>query len=888
MIWTHSRFADGPNTVAPTEWPASRVRPGAGCARYIGRVGALALALGIGAAVSGGTGAAMAETGTTDTSVHESPSDPASTTSGLKGRVASPTLSATPTETGGPRGPETSDAADTADSEQGDQPSEQDSPSTGAPGGAEVSDGDPSDTTEDVDTGIPEDTGAMPPAATETGVDTEFTRPGTHRRTVAPVVDRTPLSHPVVIHRVLSEQRVDRTVVVSTPDTAPEDTAEPASEVRAVAEDPGGTVTLAGLNDVVAQPVPTAENATDDLQTISRAFAAPASSDWESTTIPHAPMQIATLTGFLEWLRRELEYRLFNKTPTMNYDPAATVRNDEGQIVGTVGGTDADGDVLTYRVSAAARNGSVTVGPGGVFTYTPNAALASHGGTDTFAIAASDVPGNRFHLHGLNTLLAPNAGSTATAWVSVVVPPAGATDISPLGTAGQLGAERLATRIVNSPLVKMAKAILKWSWLATARKKFALVGGPDAENLAQLDRAVHEYALQAAFELQLLNPNKPGVIQQVMPPHTWYGQSFGGARILFDNPDTIYRMIPVNNASSYVISGQFFDQVPTETTFSVLTGLTGTTTQVIMGRDLVLDSEKRFTISVDARAGDPDNPNHLRLPSGATLIAARNTLGDWNTETPMSLSVERVGGPANNLLSQLGFYDIPVLGPLLTANPLISRLVSAIPALSPMPLWLQQAETAIVMALGLIMEPQYIGVATEDPDTGQPKPPNTLSDPTHNASFLATQQQSAGYFQLADDEALVITIDPGNAGYFIVPVTNDWTITDNYWDAQTSLNNFQATPNADGQTYTIVVSPTDPRVANWVSTGGLNQGTLSIRFQDLDLSSPLRPSVSTRVVPVAEVLPPGDPPFSEAQRAAQIALRQAGYNRRYAPYPQTV
>ena len=39
---------------------------------------------------------------------------------------------------------------------------------------------------------------------------------------------------------------------------------------------------------------------------------------------------------------------------------------------------------------------------------------------------------------------------------------------------------------MEPPLVKMAKAILKWSWLATARKKFALVGGPDAENLAQL------------------------------------------------------------------------------------------------------------------------------------------------------------------------------------------------------------------------------------------------------------------------------------------------------------------------------------------------------------------------------------------------------------------
>ena len=35
----------------------------------------------------------------------------------------------------------------------------------------------------------------------------------------------------------------------------------------------------------------------------------------------------------------------------------------------------------------------------------------------------------------------------------------------------------------------------------------------------------------------------------------------------------------------------------------------------------------------------------------------------------------------------------------------------------------------------------------------------------------------------------MLTIDPGNADYFIVPAYNDWTITDNYWDQPTSLNN---------------------------------------------------------------------------------------------------
>ena len=145
----------------------------------------------------------------------------------------------------------------------------------------------------------------------------------------------------------------------------------------------------------------------------------------------------------------------------------------------------------------------------------------------------------------------------------------------------------------------------------------------------------------------------------------------------------------------------------------------------------------------------------------------------------------------------------------------------------------------------------------------------------------------------ADDEALVITIDPGSARYFNVPVTNVWTVTDDYWDQQTSLNNVQATAAADG-TYTLVLSPTEPCtaagcVANWVSTGGLNQGTLSIRFQDIDLENFVAPTVSARVIKLADLdteLPSGVAFLTPEERADALATRKAGYDKRYAPFVQ--
>ena len=180
-----------------------------------------------------------------------------------------------------------------------------------------------------------------------------------------------------------------------------------------------------------------------------------------------------------------------------------------------------------------------------------------------------------------------------------------------------------------------------------------------------------------------------------------------------------------------------------------------------------------------------------------------------------------------------------------------------------------------------------MALATTDP-SGELRQPNVMTEPASNAEFLANQLQSNGYFQLADNQALVLTIDKGSAGFFNVPVYNDWTITDDYWNEQTSLNIDQAVPNPDG-TYTLVVSPTDPGVANWVSTGGLNQGTIAMRFQNVADPEQDRPTVGSAVVLIDQlgtVLPGTTVYVTPDERAVQLTARQFGYNKRYAPYPQ--
>lgn len=459
--------------------------------------------------------------------------------------------------------------------------------------------------------------------------------------------------------------------------------------------------------------------------------------------------------------------------------------------------------------------------------------------------------------------------------------------VSPLGTPEQIAREKIAMKTANSLPVALMKLFLRFGFLAAGKEQFALAGGLDTANREALDRAVDEYALAAAFQQQILNPLKPAVVTQVAPPHSWYGVDVGGSRLLYDNPDTVYRFIAVNKTSEYVITGRLYDGTPADTTFSVLEGTAGTTSTILSLSDLEVDEDGTFVITVSGAPAAPGQRNHLQLTSKSTLIAARNTLGDWVAEDPMGLAVHRVSGPRNSLFAQLGGFVL--LGGLVNNSPLLTSLVSLIPPLGIADSSLVRGTlTALLLVVRGAEQAKYMALATTDSDTGELRAPNVMTQPASNAEFLANQLQSNGYFQLADDEALVLTIDPGNAGFFTVPVYNDWTITDDYWNQQTSLNNDQAVANPDG-TYTMVVSKADPGVANWISTGGLNQGLISMRFQNLDPESSAAPGVQSVVVKLEDLddeLPAGTMYITAAERAAQLATRKAGYDKRWAPYPQ--
>ncbi|MCC8402524.1 DUF1214 domain-containing protein [Paraburkholderia sp. MMS20-SJTN17] len=411
-----------------------------------------------------------------------------------------------------------------------------------------------------------------------------------------------------------------------------------------------------------------------------------------------------------------------------------------------------------------------------------------------------------------------------------------------MATQDQLAAEKLAIAVAQAPAVIAAKATLKATWLAAAQA----TGGVSNEALTNLDEAVDETVFAYALSLASGDASAPKVVSFLAAPHNWYGMNVPGSRTTFDNPDTIYRKIPIDPASSYVLTGTVHAHKPVDFNFSLYSN-TSATLSNLAGDQLSTNADGSFVINADSSSTGPGN--HIQLVSGAASIFVRDTINEWGVQQFNSLAIKRV--PSVSTQAQ-------------SADTLAATLAATL-------------QTPAAAA-------QFVGYNT----LGYAQPVNTLPAPSLGGTGGRLANQAATYsaFQLADDEALVVNVNLGGAKYFIAPAYGRWTITTDYINHTQTLNNAQAVPNPDG-TYTFVVSPKDPGVYNWVDTVGLHQGFLNLRWQGLPATpAAVGPSATAQLVKLSDlgsVLPSTTKYVTAADRQAQLAARAASYASRYAP-----
>lgn len=380
-------------------------------ASYVGRVGGLAVALGVGVAVVTGYGlpVALADTPSSESS-ESSPTESTSTdasTSTEASASAEPNEKPTtaPTEpTSEPTQPSTSTGSTT----------------TQAPPGVVVSTGgaqtsseskDDEEETEPTKKPKPKDESAKTESTTastpESKVDAVEVKVDTDPQQAADTESGTQsrLAVSSFAAQTMSSTADLETTAVTTPTV-------PSLRPWPTAFDPGTLVTYVGglVSSVVSA--------------VLSPFAAGA---------PSAPVDPPSLWTLLAWVRREL----FNGTPRINpvINPQAN-----GLITGNIGATDPDGDPLTYTVIGRPHNGgTLEVDQDGNFTYRPMNAMAAVGGTDSFTVVVSDESAG-LHVHGplglakfvpiLDSFLNPGGGDAVAQTINVTVDPVAGVDLS--------------------------------------------------------------------------------------------------------------------------------------------------------------------------------------------------------------------------------------------------------------------------------------------------------------------------------------------------------------------------------------------------------------------------------------------------------------------------
>ncbi len=145
---------------------------------------------------------------------------------------------------------------------------------------------------------------------------------------------------------------------------------------------------------------------------------------------------------------------------------------------------------------------------------------------------------------------------------------------------------------------------------------------------------------------------------------------------------------------------------------------------------------------------------------------------------------------------------------------------------------------------------------------------------------ILSQKSSYGYWELEDDEALIVKLKEVDAGYCGFQTLNFWGSSPDWRNKFTSLSwgrngKSQAFKCKDGYYY-VVISKNDPGIQNWIETSGMKKGVMTLRVQSVkDLSFNFKPI--TEVVKLSEIkskLPSDMPSFTKEQRKEQLKMRQ--------------
>ena len=390
-------------------------------AGYVGRVGGLAVALGVGAAIVTGYGSGVAWADTPSSSESSE-----STNEGGAGATEAETKAETKADTdadtdaGADVDTDVEAGADAEDEAEADENDE-------AEADADVDDEtgpqpEAHDETEPVE--AQPDTGAVE-VADDAGDSARISEPSADESGPTADVDATEV-------RVTADEQTELETVSLSSFAARTMSSPEVAEVSTTVAPP--VVPSLRLWPTAFDPITVVTYVTGIVSSLVNAVLSPFAAG-----APALPADPPTLWTLLAWVRREF----FNSSPTITYNPvqnSQTVVDGDVRITGNIGAADADDDQLTYTVVGRPLNGGVVaVDDDGNFTYRPMNAMAAVGGTDSFVVVVSDEAAG-LHINGplgllqfvpiVGNLLNPGGGHGVAQTITVDVARVDGVDLS--------------------------------------------------------------------------------------------------------------------------------------------------------------------------------------------------------------------------------------------------------------------------------------------------------------------------------------------------------------------------------------------------------------------------------------------------------------------------
>lgn len=325
------------------------------------------------------------------------------------------------------------------------------------------------------------------------------------------------------------------------------------------------------------------------------------------------------------------------------------------------------------------------------------------------------------------------------------------------------------------------------------------------------------------------------------------------ARIGWDNPDNLYLVFPVRGDHVYRLRGNVtnFDLI----TINVYSGMLGhtpvsdiRTISSVASDELDIDGNGDFVLTLGP---EPVEGNWLKLAPDAYIVVVRRLAGDW----------ERTN---EGLWEVLNLTTLGQGKPRPTPEAVARQLDDAV------------SQTRALRDLLTLAHRLTFQLALS---------PNEVSEPAEADPNLpmadAFQAASRGYFQLEEDEALLVEVPAADCRYTNIQLANPWMESLDYASHQSSLNHRTAHVDADNR-MRYVISAKDPGVQNWLDTLGWAEGSLCARWTRC---AEYPAGISARLVKLDELdrhLPLDTPRVDPAERKRIIAVRQAAISRRYA------